>query len=198
MNFNLRVFRNLWVNWSPRRRRVTGGLGGCGTLLLCACCAILAIFPFLPDTETSTPAPTNPTIQPPNNPTPDVFQTLISVPTIAPTDTSVPIIQPTQPPVVDTQPPPAPAFTLINLTSPINAGQTASASIQTTPGANCFISYHTPSGTDSTAAGLGAITADGNGICSWSWEIGGNTNSGTGRVTISAGGDVQTFPIEIR
>lgn len=112
-------------------------------------------------------------------------QATATVPTL-PTDTQVP--QPTQPP----------AITLVSLTSPISAGSDARLVIQTAPGAACFLSYVTPSGTDSTADGLGAMTADGSGICTWVWRISGSTNPGTGRLTVTTNGATQFFEIVIQ
>jgi hypothetical protein len=84
------------------------------------------------------------------------------------------------------------------LTSPIQAGKNASVQIQTSAGANCFLGYTTPAGTDSKAKGLGATVADSNGVCSWTWEISGGTNSGTGRLAITANGSTQFFDIIIQ
>lgn len=45
----------------------------------------------------------------------------------------------------------------------------------------------------STADGLGKKTSDGNGNISWSWQIGGRTNPGNYRMTISGGGENITY-----
>jgi len=70
--------------------------------------------------------------------------------------------------------------------------------IQTTPGANCFLAYTTPSGTPSTAQGLGPTVANGEGRCGWSWRIGGSTNPGTGKLFVSAGTANASFDIVIQ
>jgi hypothetical protein len=76
-------------------------------------------------------------------------------------------------------------------------GQNASVTVQTTPGVNCSIDYVTPLGTDSVAQGLVAKTADGNGLVSWTWLIGGNTRPGTGAVTVTCNGLSVSQPIQI-
>jgi hypothetical protein len=91
-----------------------------------------------------------------------------------------------------------PTFTLLLLTSPVQAGANATVQIQTSAGATCFLSYTTPAGTDSTAKGLGVTTADGNGVCSWTWEIGSSTKSGTGRLAITVDGKTQFLDIIIQ
>jgi len=65
-------------------------------------------------------------------------------------------------------------------------------------GASCILSYSTPAGTESQAKGLGSKTAGANGLCSWSWEIGGSTNPGTGSITITANDETQFFDIVIQ
>jgi hypothetical protein len=104
-------------------------------------------------------------------------------------------------PPTNTQPPAptsAPAFTVLVLTSPVQAGGKATVQIQTVAGASCFLGYTTPAGTDSKATGLGATTADAGGICSWTWEIGPSTRPGTGRLAITANGATQVFDIVIQ
>lgn len=109
-------------------------------------------------------------------------------PTLAPAATEPPTVAP---PVGDT-------IALVSLTSPIGAGGDASLVIQTTPGATCFLSYTTPSGTQSGAQGLGATTANGEGRCGWSWRISGSTNPGTGKLFASAGTANASFDIVIQ
>jgi len=78
-----------------------------------------------------------------------------------------------------------PTISLVSLTSPVSVGDYATLVIQFAPGAGCFLSYVTPHGTQSTAAGLGPTTADGGGNCSWTWRIGTNTYPGTGHLTVN-------------
>ncbi|MGA2820537.1 MAG: hypothetical protein ABSF61_07775 [Anaerolineales bacterium] len=126
--------------------------------------------------------------------------------TPAPSNTQAAL--PTQPQVVPTQvpqstaPQPQPTaaasgFTLNQLTSPVARGGNASARIQTAAGAACSIGYVTPSGNQSTAQGLVSETANGNGVCAWTWKIGPSTKQRTGTVTITANGATQSFPIVV-
>lgn len=160
----------------------------------------------LQPTETDTPTQTD--IPPTNTKLPPTAQaTNTSAPTIAPTKAQVviPTTSPVQSPAtstpVATQPPPptaAPAFTVIEFRSPVPVNGQARVVVQSTPGAQCFLSYYTPSGNVSKADGLGAKTADGNGICAWEWKIGSQTNPGTGSVVIQVGGITQQLPIVIQ
>lgn len=82
----------------------------------------------------------------------------------------------------------APTEILItSITSSVNAGETASVSIQGAPNTEYYITVTYKSG-KSTAAGLEAKTSDGNGNVSWSWEVGAKTSSGTYPISISGGG----------
>jgi hypothetical protein len=104
----------------------------------------------------------------------------------------------TQAPAESTQPPAVSGFTLVSLSSPVGRGGNASATIQTATGAACSIGYVTPAGTNSTAQGLVSETADGSGVCAWTWKISSSTKPGTGTVTITANGSRQSFPIVIQ
>lgn len=129
-------------------------------------------------TATSAPVATQaplPTQEPPTQPPPTAAPTQAPVPTQAPA-----------------------GIVLVSLSSPISAGSDASLVVQVAPGAACFLSYRTPSGTDSSAQGLGAATANGEGRCGWSWRIGSNTNPGTGHLFVSSGGANATFDIVIQ
>lgn len=108
-----------------------------------------------------------------------------------------PVQSNTQAPLA-TAPPSATGFILTQLTSPVARGGNASATIQTGAGVACSIGYVTPSGNRSTAQGLVPETADGNGICAWTWKISSTTKPGTGTVTITAGGSAQSIPIVIQ
>jgi hypothetical protein len=116
---------------------------------------------------------------------------------VTPTDTEA-AAKPTDTQAPAATQPAASGFTLISLTSPVKVNQHASASIQTQAGASRSIGYVTPHGTKSKAQGLGPETAGGDGVCSWSWDIGPGTEPGTGSVTISAGGQTLSFPIDIQ
>jgi hypothetical protein len=123
-------------------------------------------------------------------------------PKTSPTPGSADTPKPTSAPPSATAVPPTttlPAASLsLSVSSPVKRGSNASASVQgATPGVSCTISYTTPSGTDSTAAGLTTKTAGSNGSASWSWVIGSNTNPGTGSVRVNCGGQQKTASITI-
>lgn len=81
----------------------------------------------------------------------------------------------------------ATSITVTSITSNVNAGQTASVSIQGAPNTNYSISVRYKSG-NSKAAGLETKTSDSSGNVSWSWEVGAKTSSGTYPITIVGGG----------
>jgi len=89
-------------------------------------------------------------------------------------------------------------FTVLALTSPVYAGSNATLRIQTLASISCFLSYTTPSGTASKAAGIGKTTADSKGVCSWTWKIGPKTKAGTGELVITANDSIQYLGIEIQ
>lgn len=98
------------------------------------------------------------------------------------------------------QPVPLPSSGEVNLVSVSGGGigGTATLVVQAPPGASCTITYTTPAGTLSTAAGLVPRTANTSGQVSWTWTIGSSTRPGMGSVTVSClpGGSVTT-PITI-
>ena len=61
----------------------------------------------------------------------------------------------------------------------------------------CNLTVVLPSGRGSTASGLGAATADAQGVVAWTWRIGGNTDPGeaTATVVCGAGRAQRTFTI---
>ncbi len=84
-------------------------------------------------------------------------------------------------PVVDTT-----SDLVVNtITSPISNNETATLSVIGSPNTEYSISVYYGSGA-STASGLEVATSDNNGIVSWSWKIGGNTNVGTYRIVIQS------------
>ncbi len=128
--------------------------------------------------------------------------TLLPSATLIPTATNAPLSTTTFTLAPTNSTPPTPtttsAFTVLVLTSPVRVGENTTVQIQTVAGASCFLSYTTPSGTDSQATGLGATTASANGVCSWTWNIGLKTNTGTGSLAITANGVTQMFNIVIQ
>ncbi len=100
--------------------------------------------------------------------------------------------------LIETSEIPAGGFDLISIDEVAYRGGTASAQIQTQPGTECALGFILPSGILSQAGGLGPRTADENGYCSWTWEVASNVNPGWGSIYIEAGGDSETYPIEIK
>lgn len=85
---------------------------------------------------------------------------------------------------------------IISLTSPIDPGEMATLTANTTPGAICKITVNYQSG-NSEAQGLENKTADSNGNVSWTWEVGANTTPGTYQIVVTATINDQTYPQEI-
>lgn len=75
------------------------------------------------------------------------------------------------------------------------AGGHGRVQIQTDPGQPCTLRYTTPEGIEVNAPGAGTITADDQGICEWSWEVG--EVRGEGTVTITIDEITQDFLIHI-
>ncbi|OJV91590.1 MAG: hypothetical protein BGO39_20655 [Chloroflexi bacterium 54-19] len=119
---------------------------------------------------------------------------------VAPTAVPAPPTPTPLPPVVKTAAPkqaPAPAGVQFTSVQGGRPGAYASVTVQTAPGASCSISYTTPHGTDSTAAGLVNKNANGAGVASWSWKIGTNTYTGTGEVDVTCNGNSASASITI-
>jgi competence protein ComEC len=99
------------------------------------------------------------------------------------------IIQATQTPVIiqATQTPASanPTLEIASVTSPIAPGSRATLNAKTLPGAACSITVYYKSG-PSKAQGLGPVTADASGNCSWSWNVGSNTTPGNWRIVVKA------------
>jgi hypothetical protein len=134
----------------------------------------------LPPTATIVPSQT-PTSQATRTPSKTFTITAESKSTLAPTNTASPS-----------------DFAVLFLTSPVSVGSNATVRIQTLASASCFLSYATPSGTDSEAAGLGETTADAKGVCSWTWKIGSKTKPGEGSLSITANDSTHFLSIVIQ
>jgi hypothetical protein len=104
---------------------------------------------------------------------------------------------------VSVTPPPAPGLPApasgVTFTSVVGGppGGVASATVQTSPRASCSIAYVTPAGTTSKAQGLVPETAGGDGVASWSWNIGSSTHPGAGTVTVTCDGVTASSSITI-
>ncbi len=115
-------------------------------------------------------------------PTPPPLVTPIS--TLVPT--SAPTFTPTSGP-----------FQFLIFPQQVRVGEEVKITLQAWQGAACFLAYYTPSGTLSSADGLGLVTADSQGRCTWEWHISANTLPGRGRVVISINDVEETHFIEI-
>lgn len=85
---------------------------------------------------------------------------------------------------------------LASLTSPISHGSNATISIKGKPNTEYNITVEYKSG-PSTAAGLGAKTSDSSGHVSWTWKVGTRTTPGSWPITISGGGQSETFDFDV-
>ena len=95
---------------------------------------------------------------------------------------------PTSTPTASPSPtPPAGGLSIVSVTSPVRHGANASLTAKSIPGEKCILSYRTPAGTNSTAAGLGQETVSSSGQVTWTWKIGTNTNPGTGTLVVACG-----------
>jgi hypothetical protein len=87
-------------------------------------------------------------------------------------------------------------FRVIYRPSVVLAGGQAEYQIQTDPGETCKLKYTAPDGTISEGSGTGRITADNQGVCTWTWELG--EPKGEGVVTVTIDQITQDFGIEVR
>jgi len=115
-------------------------------------------------------------------------------------------VPPAAPGAQAAQPPAAPAkattragvaalsFTRVQGAAP---GGTALVTIQASPATSCSLTYQTPAGARSSAAGLGAQTTDANGAATWSFTIDGNEKTGLGTLAVMCGNQGITSTIQI-
>jgi hypothetical protein len=140
-------------------------------------------------TPTLTPSPTlTPTITPSPTSTPTSTSTSSATPTRTSTPTQT---------LTPTQPIPESGFTLLSISHSARLGEMAGVLVRTRPGVSCTLVYLTPSGRESTAAGVGRISADSEGYCRWDWKIGSSTRPGLGTIRINASGSSEIYRIEI-
>jgi hypothetical protein len=76
-------------------------------------------------------------------------------------------------------------------------GRMATVTVQATPNSECSITYRTPSGTASKAAGLTSKTTDSDGKVTWTWLIGARTKAGSGKITVICNGESASSDITI-
>lgn len=87
-------------------------------------------------------------------------------------------------PVVPAEPTPVPlSVKVTKITKPARAGQDASVTVKTAKGAECGITVTYDSG-DSDANGLGFKTAKADGLVTWKWMVGRNTQPQTAEVYV--------------
>lgn len=79
------------------------------------------------------------------------------------------------------------AVTFLTVQGTVPGGQ-ASVTVQTRPNESCSIVYTTPTGEESTAAGLNNQAADRTGRATWRWTVPPSTPIGAGKVTVRCGG----------
>ncbi|MHC1785180.1 MAG: hypothetical protein AB9891_20940 [Anaerolineaceae bacterium] len=101
----------------------------------------------------------------------------VPIPSDDPTPAATPVVQPAE-------------FTVVvsELTSPVMAGQTASVSIATAPGAICANIMKFSSGLGGMT-NLGTRVADQNGVIGWSWRVGTNATPGSFVIDILCGSE---------
>jgi hypothetical protein len=116
-------------------------------------------------------------------------------PTPPPTATFVPI--PTSTPIETATPTPIRPFQFLELPEQVKAGEDVKVVLQAWQGATCFLAYYTADGGLSSARGLGPVSADSQGRCSWEWHISANTLPGQGTLVISINDLQETHKIEI-
>lgn len=83
---------------------------------------------------------------------------------------------------------------VVSLTSPVSRGSQASITINTVPDIQCIIKVYYKSG-PSKAKGLEPKNSDGNGSCTWSWEVGNRTTPGDWKIVLAAEGvgQIETY-----
>jgi len=119
--------------------------------------------------------------------------TVMPTATLPPAVTVVPLApfpSPFPSPTADTSvasttvPTPVLTVAITNLTSPVKAGATAIAKVQTASGAKCAIDVQDLT-TDNKAAGVGDRVADRAGVVSWTWQVGTKTAPGSWPILVT-------------
>jgi hypothetical protein len=121
---------------------------------------------------------------------------LPSTATLTATASAMPTLMPTSTSTATATATPIP-IELLSLTSPVSINHEATIKIKTLPGYECHIVYKTTIDYVSIAQGLDPVTADQDGHCSWTWEIGPNTDPGENTITITVGNTSKNFTIVI-
>jgi hypothetical protein len=87
---------------------------------------------------------------------------------------------------------------IVSLTTPVLRNQNATLRAVVPPNASCTLTFRTPSGTASDAAGLGTKSADAQGTVNWTWLIAQSTTVGNGSVQVTCNGVTATSAIAIQ
>lgn len=111
-----------------------------------------------------------------------------TVPTHTATSTPIPTITPT---------PTMGPFKFLVFPQQVRAGEDVKVTLQAWTGATCYLEYYKPNGDLSSADGLGLVTADSLGRCTWEWHIYANTLPGQGTLVISINDVEETHNFEI-
>ncbi len=90
-----------------------------------------------------------------------------------------------------------PADLTVDAPPPIRAGDHATITAHTVPGAACVLAYTTPAGTQSRQAALGPRDADAQGRAVWEWTIARNTRPGVGHAVAVCRGVAVRVPVTI-
>ncbi|SHI13688.1 hypothetical protein SAMN02745823_02719 [Sporobacter termitidis DSM 10068] len=116
-------------------------------------------------------------------------------PSSSPSPKPSPSPSPEQTPASKPSPSPA-SIELVNLTSPVKHGTNATITIKGQPNTDYDITVYYKSG-PSTASGLTEKTSNSSGKVSWTWKVGTRTTPGTWTITISGGGQSETFDFTV-
>ena len=87
-------------------------------------------------------------------------------------------------------------FKILRRPTTVIAGNQAEYQILTDPGEACLLRYTAPGGGSGQAPGSGTVIADGQGLCSWLWELG--DLPGEAIVTVGIDEILQDFSLEVR
>lgn len=117
----------------------------------------------------------------------------ISSPSPSPSPIPVPSPSPSLAPKAEQK---SPSIELVKETSPVRHGSSASITVKGQPNTDYDITVNYKSG-PSTAAGLVTKTSNSSGEVSWTWKVGTRTTPGTWSITISGGGDSETYDFDV-
>lgn len=114
-------------------------------------------------------------------------------PTILPANTPKPAYTPLFTPTYTPGP-----FLFIKLPQKVIPGDNVTLVVQALKDTSCHLDYFTPKGNLSSASGLGSVSPDSRGQCTWEWHIRADTSPGIGKLVIQINDLKETHEIEIR